>query len=114
MQSHTHGLTMPSHNHKWLTQGAAQAQGGTGYTYAVNGVTPVNICDGPPGMTPSNFGLIAGGWHYDGYQCKLEGYTANSSAVGGSTGSPSTPETDSGNLSSWRPKGINFTKQQKI
>ena len=119
LSNHYHGFTAPSHLHQWLSQGTPNAQGGTAYTYASDGVTLVNI--NPGGA--SNYGLITGGGNYDGYQYKGLGYTDTSATSGANTGGPSNnisgvggPSStgDSSTGSTWRPFGINMTMQQKI
>jgi len=119
LSNHYHGFTAPSHLHQWFDQGSPNPQGGTGYTYASDGVTLVNI--NPGGV--SNYGLISGGGNYDGYQYKGLGYTSTSTTSGANTGGPSNnisgvggPSStgDSSSGSTWRPFGINMTMQQKI
>ena len=106
--THIHGLgsiTVPAHNHKWMDyQGK-----GSCWSWASNGTTQLNLRSayGITGHTTAGFFVQATSCNANNPAGDF--WTANSGATTGDAG-----DTDAGGtVNTWRPKGRNFTLQQK-
>jgi hypothetical protein len=106
--THIHGLgsiTVPAHNHKWMDF----VSKGTMYSWASNGVTQLNLrtAYGITGHTTNGFFVQATSCNANNPAGDF--WTQNSGATTGDAG-----DTDAGGtVNTWRPKGRNFTRQQR-